>query len=163
MQTQQIVRGAAEVLTITRLAVNDVYKRVVETSYSGEPHLRFGVVTDVMDNGPDAAVVALEFRPAEYGGTVILDTKIITGTQALAIYPATPDEVRQHMSTTLEAARGAEKTAREAWEKAAALTARVERVQDALFANALTVPATSTEALPEPQPETETEPTEPGF
>lgn len=165
MQTQQIVRGSAEVLTITRLAVNDVYKRVVETSYSTEPTLRYGVVTDVMDNGPDAAVVALEFRPADYSGGVQIETKIITGSQQIAIFPATPDEVGEHMAKILEAAHAAESTASDALDKATAMVAKVLRTSERLGQNLLTAPATSATPLP-PMSDDDDEtpqPADPGF
>lgn len=148
MQTHQLVRGAAEVLTITTLRVNDVYKRVEESSYSAEPTLRFGIVIDVMDNGPDAAVVAVEYRPAEYGGTMVVDTKIITGNRALAIFPAQPEEVAQHMAALVEAAQRSEDSAREAYEKASAQVERVRAVRERVLANELAAPLTSTEPLP---------------
>lgn len=148
MQTHQLVRGAAEVLTITTLRVNDVYKRVEESSYAGEPTLRYGIVTDVMDNGPDAAVVAVEYRPAEYGGTMVVDTKIITGGRALAIFPAQPEEVAQHMAALVESAQRSEESAREAYEKATAQVERVRAVRDRVLANELAAPSTSTEPLP---------------
>ena len=163
MQTQQIIRGAAEVLTITRLAVNDTYKRVEESAYSGGPTLRYGVVTDVMDNGADAAVVAVEFRPADFGSGVQIERKVITGSAPLAIYPATPEEVREHMDGVLDAARRAQDTAREAWEKACVMTVRVEAVQESLNMGALTAPETTTGPLPvEASPEGQG-PDEPGF
>lgn len=148
MQTQQIVRGSAEVLTITRLAVNDVYKRVEGSAYSNEPVLRYGVVTDVMDNGPDAAVVAVEFRPAEYGSGVQIMTKVITGNSPLAIFPARPEEVTDHMAGIIEAASRAAQVAREAWEKAEAQLKQVQEAAARLSAGELTAPATSATPLP---------------
>ena len=144
METQHIVRGGAEAVTITRLVVGDVYKRVEESSYGSGATLRYGVVTDVMDNGPDAAVVALEFRPAEFGSGVVVETKIITGNQPFAIFPATPDEVRDHMQSVMDAAQAAERTAEEAYAKAQGVTERVRRLARDVTAGALTVPATHT-------------------
>lgn len=148
MRTEQIIRGAAEVLTITRLTVNDVYKRV-DTNYSGEAVLRYGVVTDVMENGPDAAVVVLEFRPADFGSGVEVQRKVING-QVWAMYPARPDEVAEHFAAVLTAAEDAEKAARESLEKAQAKVQQVRQVTASLTAGTLTAPATSTTPLPEP-------------
>lgn len=117
MQTHQIVRGAAEVLTITRLRVNDVYKRVEESPYTEGPTMRYGIVTDLMDNGPDAAVVALKFRPADFGGGVQVATKIITGNHSLAIFPARPEEVADHLAAVLDTAHAAESAAHDALDK----------------------------------------------
>lgn len=146
MQTTQIVRGATEVLTITRLRPGDVYKRVEESSYAATT-LRYGVVADVMDNGPDAAVVAVEFRPPEFGSGVLIETRVITGNQPLAIFPARPEEVREHMAAMIASAEQAERTAVEAADKAAALTARVRAVAAAHTAGELSAPETSTVPL----------------
>jgi hypothetical protein len=163
MHTQQIVRGAAEVLTITTLHVNDCYKRV-EEGYSGEPVLRYGVVTDVMDNGPDAAVVAVEYRPAEYGTGVQVRTQVITGNKALAIFPARPDEVAAHMDAMVEAAAESERAARDTYEKATAVTAKVAALRDRMTAGTLTAPATSNIPLAAPtDDEDEDAPAEPSF
>jgi hypothetical protein len=147
MDTTQIIRGAAEVLTITRLAVNDCYKRV-DTNYSGDAVLRFGVVTDVMENGQDAAVVVLEFRPADFGSGVEVQRQVLNG-QGWAIFPAQPEEVAEHMEAVLAAAQKAEDAAHDAWEKAAAKVAQVRQVAARLAASALTTPATAP-ALPAP-------------
>lgn len=147
MQTQSIVRGAAEVLTITTLRVNDCYKRI-ESDYSGDATLRFGVVTDVMDNGPDAAVVSLEFRPADYGSGVQFSRKVINGNAPLAIFPARPDEVREHMDKVLEAAHRAESTAQDALDRATENVRQVLAVGRLLGEDLLTTPETSTEPLP---------------
>lgn len=147
MQTTQIVRGAAEVLTITRLRVNDVYKRV-EENYSGEPVLRYGIVTDVMDNGPDAAVVATEYRPADFGAGIQIRSAVITGSRPMAIFPAEPIEVADHMDAVVAAAEDAAKAAREKYEEASAQLTKVMAVRDGLTRNALTTPETSNEPLP---------------
>lgn len=148
MHTEQIIRGAAEVLTITRLAVNDCYKRV-DTNYAGEAVLRYGVVTDVMENGPDAAVVTLEFRPADFGSGVDVQRKVING-QQWAMFPATPEELTAHFDAVIDAAERAENEARKAWEKAQAQVVQVRGVAQSMGAGRLTLPATSTTPLPEP-------------
>ena len=93
MQVQQIVQASAEVITIARLSPGDVYKRV-ETDYSGNATLRYGIVQSVMNNGSDAAVSAVEFKP-EYGGVTVTE-KIITAGSEAALFPATPVEVEAH-------------------------------------------------------------------
>lgn len=141
MQTTQLVRGAAEVLTVTTLRVNDCYKRVEETSYSTEPTIQYGVVTDIMDNGNDAAVVAVELQLDPYSARrVQIKTKVITGTSQLAIFPARPDEVASHLDAMLEAAHKQESEAQEALDKAAAQVVQVLRIREAANGLQLTAP-----------------------
>lgn len=148
MQTQQIIRGAAEVLTITKLAAGDVYKRV-DQDYSGTAVLRYGVVVDVMDNGPDAAIVTLEFRPADFGAGVEIQRKVINGGLPIAIFPARPDELTEHFDAVLTSAEDAEKAARQAHEKAVMRLQQVREVGASLTAGTLTTPDTSNTPLPE--------------
>ena len=96
MQVQQIIQASADGLTITRLAPGNVYKRVEENGYSGESTLRFGVVQDVMNNGSEAAITALEYE-ADYNG-ITAKMKVFTGSKPVAIYPAHPEEVRTHLA-----------------------------------------------------------------
>lgn len=140
MQVQQIIKASADVLTITRLSAGDVYKRVDTTGYNGEPVLRFGVVQDVMNNGEDAAVTALEYE-RDYTEGVKATLRVFTGAKPAAIYPATPDEVRAHLDD-LEA--GAERNLREAREKVRKAEEALDAVhQIRVDADALTAPETS--------------------
>jgi hypothetical protein len=139
MQAHQIIRASAEVVTITALAPGDVYKRVDTTSYSGESKLQFGIVQSVMNNGEDAAVSALEFS-ADYSG-ITPALKVYDGSQPVAIYPATPDEVRLHLDDVTKAADDAVEKARRSLADAEAKAAMV-RDTLATHAASLTAPAT---------------------
>lgn len=106
MQVQQIIKASADVLTITTLSPGNVYKRVDESSYGGTPTLRFGVVQDVMNNGSDAAVTALEYE-ADYSAGAKAVLRVFTGSQPAAIFPATPAEVQAHLQDLRESAERA--------------------------------------------------------
>lgn len=104
MQVQQMIRASADVLTITTMAPGNVYKRIETGGGYGnaEPVLRFGVVQSVMNNGEDSAVTALEFT-ADYSG-VAASLKVFDGGKPVAIFPATPDEITQHLGELAERA-----------------------------------------------------------
>lgn len=115
MQTTQLVQASAEVVTITSFKRGDVYKRVDSDAYS-EPKLRFGVVTDVMNNGTDAAIAALEYH-LSYTGVSIVE-KVYDGSKPAALYPAQPEEVRTHVDELRKAADTKVEAARKALDEA---------------------------------------------
>lgn len=138
MQTTQIVQASAEVVTIARLTPGDVYKRV-ETDYAGQATLRFGIVESVMNNGTDSAVSAVEFKP-EYSGVTVA-SKVIAAGADIAIYPATPAEVENHLEEVRKALQTAVESAQRALTEAQAKQAHVNGV---IAAHAvLTAPLTS--------------------
>ena len=144
MQVQQIVRASADVVTITTLRPGDVYKRVDET-YSGDAVLRFGVVESTMNNGEDAAVSAFEYTP-DYSSGVAVKPVVFTGNKPVAIFPATPEEVAQHMDALVTAAQEASQRADESAAKMREALARTVGLRDRVLAGELTAPLTSIEA-----------------
>lgn len=138
METSQIVRNSAEVLTITKLSPGDVYKRIEATSY--DTSLRFGVVQDVMNNGEDSAVTAIEYA-ANYN-SVSTTLKVFDGSQPAAIYPATPDEIAAHFDELEKAAVTAVEAAEATMEKAQAQMRQVLTLRDQL--HGLTAPEVTT-------------------
>lgn len=144
MQVQQIVRASADVLTITRLSPGDTYKRVDDSAYGGTPVLRFGVVQDVMNNGSEAAVTALEYE-ADYSAGAKATLRVFTGSQPAAIYPATPDEVTAHLDDLVTATRDAVRRAQEDLDKKRDALAAVERMVAQV--GSLTAPETTTQVL----------------
>lgn len=126
MQVQQIIQASADVLTITRLSPGNVYKRVDE-DYNGAPTLKFGVVQDMMNNGSDAAVTALEYE-ADYGSGAKATLRGFTGSKPAAIFPATPDEVRAHVDGLLESTERAVREAEEALSRKREALAAVQRM-----------------------------------
>ena len=130
MQTETIIRASAQIMRITELHAGDVYKRL-ETS-GMESNLVFGIVTDVMSNGEDAAVVATEISKSYYGPTV-RELKIFTTLSNVAIFPATPEEIaqrfaeyREEMGKKVAEAQKALDKAREEYQLVDATLRRVE-------------------------------------
>lgn len=140
MQVQQIIQASADVITITSLRPGDVYKRVGESGYQGEPTLRFGVVQSVMNNGTDAAVVALEYE-RDYSTGVTVAMKVFNGGKPAALFPATPAEVTAHLDDLQQAAERKVTEAAAALAKAQEAAAVVADVRSQV--GALTAPATA--------------------
>ena len=127
MRTSTLVNATAEVVTITTLQAGDVYKRLQVNEYAagdGKYAMLFGIVQDVMHNGSDAVISALEFTTSYTG----VEPKLRTfGTDAdLKLFAAQPDEVRAHFGEVQEASAKALQTARDAWQKAQATDAAVQ-------------------------------------
>lgn len=100
MQTTNFIAASAEVTTITSLKKGDVYKRLEESSYSSGDKIVHGVVLDVLYNGTDAAIQAMEFK----GNYSSMDTefKTFSGDKEIKIFPSNADEVKQYLKTTVE-------------------------------------------------------------
>lgn len=128
MRTATLVQATADIVTVINLRAGDVYKRLEENkSGYGEPYtLHFGVVSDVMHNGEDAVITALEFA-VSYAG---VDPKLKTfGTNAdLKLFAAQPEEVREHFAEVQEHARLAVEKAEAEAAKQKAMANRVAAV-----------------------------------
>lgn len=101
MKISTVIRPSAEIIQINEVTVGAVYKRLDTPSY-GEPRLLFGVVTDIMHNGEDAALVAIEFVPPSYGGSMEPTIRTFKGDAEVAIYPAQPEEFSLAMAQAIE-------------------------------------------------------------
>lgn len=146
MQVQQMIRSSADILTITTLSPGNVYKRIEQgSSYAGgEPVLRFGVVQSVMNNGEDSAVTALEFT-ADYTG-VAASMKVFDGGKPVAIFPATPDEITQHLTELTERAERDLKSAEDTLQSKRDALARVVHLRGQV--GELSAPDTANEIIP---------------
>lgn len=157
MRTSTLVNATAEVVTITTLQTGDVYKRLEVNAYNtgdGKYQLLFGIVQDVLHNGTDAVISALEFTTSYTG----VEPKLRTfGTDAdLKLFAAQPDEVRQHFTEVQEASAKALQTARDAWNKAQATDAAVRAAIERSGAQVLTAAATARTQLEPATPDVET-------
>lgn len=122
MRTATLVQAAADVITIVSLKAGDVYKRL-EKNYSNVYEIKFGVVQDVMHNGEDAVITAMEFD-SSYSG---VEPKFkVFGTDAeLKLFAAQPDEVRAHFEEIVEASEKAVDTAEKELAKKREIASRV--------------------------------------
>lgn len=124
MNTQTLVRGSADIVTVTTLARNDVYKRLEENTYGEKYILKFGVVTDVMHNGEDAVITALEFTTEYNGATSAL--KVFGTDSDLKLFAATPTEFIEHKADVQKRAERAVADAQTVLEEKRRLLAVIE-------------------------------------
>lgn len=89
-KTKNLVKASAQIITITELSEGDVYQRL-----EGSSDLRYGLVTQVLHNGEDAVIQALEIKTSYYG----VEPEVKTfGTDAdVKIFPADPLNVKLHL------------------------------------------------------------------
>ncbi len=92
LTTRHLVEASATVVTVTNLKRGDVYKRLVESSASGDSKLQIGIVSDVLHNGEAAAISALEYV-SDYAG-VRTEPKVFKTEDAPLIFAAHAEEVR---------------------------------------------------------------------
>lgn len=137
MDTQTIIQASAQVVTITNLKAGDAYKRFQENSY-GDDAIQFGVVQDVMHNGTDAAFTAFEFD----GYTAEAKLKVYKAGADLAMFAATPDEIRTQIESVVAAAQRRLKDARDVVEKAERVVELAVNVYSSISDGALTAPDT---------------------
>lgn len=133
MQVHQMIRNSADILTITTLAPGNVYKRVDSRAFGeSEPTLRFGVVQDVMNNGEDSAITALEFT-ADYSG-VAAQLKVYDGAKPVVIFPATPEEITTHLAEVQQRAQKDVERAEQTLAKERVALEQVQRIIDGIGA-----------------------------
>jgi hypothetical protein len=96
MQTSTLIEASAEITRIVTLKRGDVYKRLPgNETYNNRNELRFGIVQDVLNNGADTAITAIEFA-VDYR-RVEPEIKTFRGTDDVAIWSASPAEVVAHL------------------------------------------------------------------
>lgn len=101
MEINQLVASSSTIVTITKLAPGDVYKRVEEGTYVGAAAtLKFGVIQSTMNNGDNSAITSLEYSPGFQ--TVNIEQKVFTGNKPEAIFSATPEEIKVHVAALVE-------------------------------------------------------------
>ena len=99
MNISSIVKNSADIINVVHLQKNDIYKRV-RTQYSGsDPELRFGIVTDVLNNGETCAITAIEIV-AKYDVTT--EMVLLTDKQSEGLFPATLVEVQEYFTRARE-------------------------------------------------------------
>jgi hypothetical protein len=104
MQVKQMVSTDAQVVRITNVASGDIYKRMHKPSY-GEPSLVFGYITDVLNDGENAVLVAVEFTPGAWGSSTEPTVRTFSNDTDVAIFPATEDEWRTGLGEAMNRQR----------------------------------------------------------
>lgn len=132
MQTKTLVDPSVEIVRVVSLRPGDVYKRLIVEAY-GTDRLAFGVVQDVVSNGEQVAVTAIEAE-VQYGAA---DPKIrvFKADDDLHLFPATADEVTLHFAEVRKIAeRKVEEAQKAVTEKEAVLQAILSLEVDSLTA-----------------------------
>jgi len=158
MRTDTLVRGSADVVTVVRLRKHDVYKRLDKEGYGDTYVLRFGIVTDVLYNGEDTAITAIEFRQAYAGQPVVTELKVFGTNSDLKLFYAEPEEITTHLGSIHDDAIKTLEKAQQELARAQVLVATVEQVRRETGTLQLMAPITSPTvevegSRVEPQPE----------
>jgi hypothetical protein len=101
MQVKSMIATDAQVVRITNVASGDIYKRMHKPSY-GEPSLVFGYITDVLNDGENAVIVAVEFTPGSWGSSTEPVVRTFANDTDVAIFPASEDEWRTGLGEAIE-------------------------------------------------------------
>lgn len=100
MEVRNLIKPSGTVVQITEIHKGDVYKRLQDSPYS-DTKIVFGCIVDVLNNGEEASLVALEFTPLAYGSEMNAVTKVFTGKSEVALFPATIDEYRMALGDAI--------------------------------------------------------------
>lgn len=110
MHVSQIIKPSALSIRVTEVTEGSVYKRLDKPSY-GDERMVFGVVTDVLHDGENAAIVAIEFSQGWSGGDITPRIKTFSKDTEVLLFPATPDEFAIGMAEALAQQRTTVETA----------------------------------------------------
>lgn len=99
METRQVIQASANIIRITNLSKGDVYKRIEESSYS-EPGVKYGIVMDLLNDGNECFIEVLEYTKSY--STVSCSIKVFSGKKDVAIFPATPEEVKEYLQSSVD-------------------------------------------------------------
>lgn len=142
MEIKTLVKTTAKIARITTLEPGNVYKRLVDDY--GTQRIVFGVVTDVMNNGTEAAVTAVEVD-TQYGGPTTALRAFGNATD-VALFPATVEEVSEFFNKAETAAEDDVESKARALFKAEQLRDQVIRLRSLSLSPAQTVDAAELEA-----------------
>lgn len=101
MQVKSMIATDAQVVRITNVSSGDIYKRMHKPSY-GEPSLVFGYITDVLNDGENAVLVAVEFQPGPWGSSTEPVVRTFANDTDVAIFPASEDEWRTGLGEAID-------------------------------------------------------------
>lgn len=124
-KTKNLIRASADVVTILTLAKGDIYKRIEKSTTYNPEALMYGIVTDVMSNGEQSAIVTVEYT-SDYNGAKI-SRKVFQTNDELALFTATLDDFRGAVGDILALAQREVKTAQTALDKKQGILREVEK------------------------------------
>lgn len=139
--TRHLVEASASVVAITKLSRGDVYKRLTKESYQNTYDIRFGIVTDVLANGTDVAITALEFEDSYTESKTAM--KVFGGDSELQLFACDPSELSSHFDGLRAAANRRTEDYRNRLHKEEAFMAHLDRVEDQARSGELTAAHTT--------------------
>jgi len=97
MQTKSLIQTVANVIKITELKKGDVIK-IIEEGYS-TPEIFYGVVIDLLNTGSKSFIQILRYKK-EYDN-IKADIILINGEKDIALFPASPEEIKEHLQSSI--------------------------------------------------------------
>ena len=98
METKTLIQSSANILRITDLQKGNTVK-VVTKEYSSH-EIMYGVVTDLLNSGKETYIQFLLFK--NNYGDVEGNVKVYSGSEDIALFPATIEEVKEHLDGAIE-------------------------------------------------------------
>lgn len=98
MQTKTLIQAAANVVKITSLARGDVVKIVEDNSY--DTNIYFGVVIDLLNSGDKSFIQIMRYKKSYRA--IDCDIKTYNGEKDMSLFPATVDEVKEHLADVIK-------------------------------------------------------------
>lgn len=144
MNTANFITASAVITRVTELKKGDVYKRLEDSTYSTDK-LKYGIVIDVLYNGEDAVVQTMEFN-SSYSS---LETtfEIFSNEKDLKIFPATQEDLKQHLANCVEQLSAKVETKKEEATKAEADLAKAKDIVSGSLVKKLTTPSFTNEKI----------------
>lgn len=141
MNTVNLVQASAEIIQITKLRKGDVYKRLDESAYS-DSKLKYGVVYDVMFNGSDAVIQAIEYTKSY--DSISTKLEVFATDKDLKLFNCTPEELHEHLGDMVGAAERKLEKAQKELAEAEENLARTKSIVSGELARTLTAPEIQT-------------------
>lgn len=124
MQTKHIIQTQANVIKVTNLTKGNVLKMIDNSAY-GDDKVKYAIVTDMLNDGEQTFIEMLVYTKSY--NEVKSDIKLYKGTEDLAIFPTTTEEVEEYF---MSAIAGVQKEINETKEKLGKLQHGIEKAKE---------------------------------
>lgn len=129
MDIKNLVKVEGKILTITTLAVGDVYIRLDTQGSQDDTRLRYGVVTNILANGEEMVLVAIERGKSRYGSDIEVSTKTFKTGEDLQLFAADGTSFLAEVNQLTDAAESKVRAAERELVKAQAMLTDVESMR----------------------------------
>ena len=99
MKTKNLIQMNANVIKITNLKKGDAIK-ILKKEYGDTYKTCYGVVIDLLNTGDESFIQILKYETSY--NSINAEIKTFAGSQDLDIFPATIEEVSEHMENTIK-------------------------------------------------------------